>query len=102
MAYFKNNENYPGSSYPDDNMPEEEYDDGLDDLPEPEETPLLSDEEKEERKQNRARFAFGAGNLFGVVAGAVLILVMLTMIFSIVHFMINDLGRNFSLFQTNF
>ena len=61
-----------------------------------------SEEEREERKQSRVRLAFGAGNLFGIVAGAVVILVMLTLIFSIVHFMINDIGRSFSLFQTNF
>ena len=32
----------------------------------------------------------------------VLILVLLTLIFSIVHFVINDMGRSFSLFQTKF
>ena len=102
MAYFKNNESYTDSSYSDNDLPEEEYDDGLDEMPDDEEYSEPTDEEKEERKQNRIRLAFGAGNLFGVVAGAILILVMLTLIFSIIHFMINDLGRSFSLFQTNF
>ena len=102
MAYFKNNESYTDSSYSDNDLPEEEYDDGLDEMPDDEEYSEPTDEEKEERKQSRIRLAFGAGNLFGVVAGAILILVMLTLIFSIIHFMINDLGRSFSLFQTNF
>ena len=102
MAYFKNNESYTDSSYSDNDLPEEEYDDGLDELPDAEEYSEPTDEEKEERKQSRIRLAFGAGNLFGVVAGAILILVMLTLIFSIIHFMVNDLGRSFSLFQTNF
>ena len=102
MAYFKNNESYTDNSYSDNDLPEEEYDDGLDEMPDDEEYSEPTDEEKEERKQNRIRLAFGAGNLFGVVAGAILILVMLTLIFSIIHFMINDLGRSFSLFQTNF
>ena len=44
----------------------------------------------------------GASNLFGVIAGTVLILVLVTLIFSIVHFVITDMGRSFSLFQTNF
>ena len=44
----------------------------------------------------------GAGNLIGVIAGTLLILVLVTLIFSIVHFVINDMGRSFSLFQTNF
>ena len=102
MAYFKNNEACPDHSYSDNDLPEEEYDDGLDELPDAEESSELTDEEKEERKQSRIRLAFGAGNLFGVVAGAIIILVMLTLIFSIIHFMVNDLGRSFSLFQTKF
>ena len=102
MAYFKNNEAYPEHSYSDHDLPEEEYDDGLDELPDAEESSEITNEEREERKQSRIRLAFGAGNLLGVVAGAILILVMLTLIFSIIHFMVNDLGRSFSLFQTNF
>ncbi len=102
MAYFKNNETYSEDPHPKEELPAEEYDDGLDDIPEPEEEPELSEEEKEDRKQNRIRFVFGAGNLFGVAAGAVVILIVLTLIFSIIHFMVIDLGRSFSLFQTNF
>ena len=102
MAYFKNNETYSENPYSKEEHPEEEYDDGLDDLPEQEEEPELSEEEKEDRKQSRIRFVFSAGNLFGVAAGAVVILVVLTLIFSIIHFMATDLGRSFSLFQTNF
>ena len=102
VAYFKNNETYSDDPHQKEELPAEEYDDGLDDLPESEEQPELSEEEKEDRKQNRIRFVFGAGNLFGVVAGAVVILVVLTLIFSIIHFMVTDLGRSFSLFQTNF
>ena len=80
-----------------------DYDDGFDDLREEEEyIPELSPEEKAERTKSRARLAMDAGNLFGVITGAVLILVLLTLIFSIIHFVINDMGRSFSLFQTNF
>ena len=102
MAYFKSNETYTGDPYPKEERPAEEYDDGLDDFPDPEEVPELSEEEKEDRKQNRIRFVFSAGNLFGVAAGTVVILIVLTLIFSIIHFMGIDLGRSFSLFQTNF
>ena len=78
-------------------------DDGFDDLYETaDEVPELSQEEKTERTQSRLKLAFGAGNLFGVIAGTVLILVLLTLIFSMIHFVITDMGRNFSLFQTNF
>lgn len=103
MAYFKSNEQEPESMYSETEQNEPEYDDGFDDLYETEdEIPELSREEKAERNQNRLKLAFGAGNLFGVIAGTVLILVLLTLIFSMVHFVITDMGRSFSLFQTNF
>ena len=103
VAYFRSNEPYPEDAYPEDGETEQEYDDGFDELTETEEEiPELSDEEKHERRMSRMRLALGAGNLFGVIAGAVIILIMLTLIFSIIHFVINDMGRNFSLFQTNF
>ena len=104
MAYFKHNEPVDDDRYPDpENGTEAEYDDGFDELQE-EETyvPELTEEEKAERKESRVRLAMGAGNLFGVIAGTVLILLLATLIFSIVHFVISDMSRNFSLFQTNF
>ena len=101
MAYFKSNEEYRQDEYTDEQ--EELYDDGFDELnEEPYDIPEMTEEEIEERKQNHARLAYGAGNLFGVIAGAVLILVLLALIFSMIYFVINDMGRSFSLFQTNF
>ena len=104
MAYFKHNEPDPQFPYPETETQEEEYDDGFDQLQEEDEeyVPEISEEEKAERTRGRVRLAMGAGNLFGVIAGTVLILVLLTLIFSIIHFVITDMGRNFSLFQTNF
>ena len=103
MAYFKNNEQEPESTYSETEQYETEYNDGFDDLYETaEEVPELSREEKAEKTRNRLKLAFGAGNLFGVIAGTVLILVLLMLIFSMIHFVITDMGRNFSLFQTKF
>lgn len=102
MAYFKSNEPFPDNVYPETEETEAEYDDGFDDLQEEPDIPEITPEEKAERTRSRVRLAMGAGNLFGVIAGAVLILVLLTLIFSIVHFVITDMGRSFSLFQTNF
>ena len=99
MAYFKNNEPYSDEPYSEDED-EEEYDDGFDDLTE--EEPELTEDEMEERKENHFRLAVGAGNLVAVIGGAVLILLLLTMIFSMAHYVINDMNRNFSLFSTNF
>lgn len=101
MAYFKNNEPDPEEFYSAEENADEVYDDGFDELTE-EPVPEFSEEELRERRSSRARMVLGAGNLFGVIAGTVLILILLTLIFSIVHFIINDMGRNLSLFQTNF
>ena len=102
MAYFKSNEQYKQEVYPEGET-EEAYDDGFDELTEEvDDNAYLTEEELDERKQNHVKLAYGAGNLFGVIAGAVLILVLLTLIFSMVYFVINDMGRSFSLFQTNF
>ena len=102
MAYFKSNDPETENPYSETEEAEEEYDDGFDDLQEEEYIPEISPEEKAERTKSRVRLAMGAGNLFAVIAGTVLILVLVTLIFSIVHFVITDMGRSFSLFQTNF
>lgn len=102
MAYFKSNEPVPEAYYPETEETEDEYDDGFDELQEEAYVPEITKEERAERTKSRVRLAMGAGNLFSVIVGAVLILVLLMMIFSIVHFVINDMSRSFSLFQTNF
>ena len=99
MALFQSNRQYENEDYEPE---EEEYDDGFDELNEekPEEEP--DPEEKLERKKERFRLAVGAGNLFAVIGGTVAILVLLTLLFNMVYFVISDMGRSFSLFQTNF
>jgi len=104
MAYFKSNEPYQEEQYSEEEeqQPEVDYNDGFDALDDDESVPELSPAEKAARTHKRVRMALGAGNLFGVIAGTVLILLMLTLIISMVHFVITDMGRSFSLFQTNF
>jgi hypothetical protein len=98
MALFPSNRQYEEEEY----QPEEEvYDDGFDELDgeaEPEPDPA----EQAEKKRDRFRLAVGAGNLVVIIGGTVAILVLLTLLFNMVYFVINDMGRNFSLFQTNF
>ena len=101
MAYFKSNEHVEEQPYP-ETADQEEYDDGFDDPEENEEITELTSEEKAERTESRLKLAFGAGNLFGVITGTVLILILVTMIFSMIHFAVTDISRSFSLFQTNF
>ena len=82
--------------------PEEaEYDDGFDEL-NAEEEPQPDPEEQMEQKKDRVRLAVGAGNLIAVIGGTVAILLLLTLLFNMIYFVMNDMGRSFSLFQTNF
>ena len=100
MAYFRQNNPNPDDIYPIEEE-EEEYNDGFDELTD-EEIPEITEDERKERRMSHIRMAIGAGNLFGIIAGTVLILILLGLIFSIIHFVMNDMARNFSLFQTNF
>ena len=84
---------------------EEEYDDGLDDLSddeEDEEEEGLTEEERQERRIRTFRMAFGIGNITAVIAGTVVILILLALILNMVGFVIDDVNRNFTLFQTRF
>ncbi len=97
MALFKSNQQYDEDDYKPE---EEEYDDGFDELTE-EEEPELDPETKKELKRDRFRLAVGAGNLVAVIGGTVAILLLLTLLFNMIYFVINDMGRSFTLFQAN-
>ena len=100
MALFQSNRKYEEEEY---EQEEEEYDDGFDELNgEEEPDDGLDPEEKLERKKDRFRLAVGAGNLVAVIGGTVAILVLLSLLFNMVYFVLDDMERSFSLFQTNF
>ena len=63
--------------------------------------PELDPETKKELKRDRFRLAVGAGNLVAVIGGTVAILLLLTLLFNMIYFVINDMGRSFTLFQAN-
>jgi len=98
MAYFRRNEREEEIA----DLPEEEYDDGFDELAEEEPEPELTEEEQAAIRKERTKLAFGAGNLVVIIGGIFAILLLLTLLFNMVSFVINDMGRSFSLFQTNF
>ena len=102
MAYFKSNEKADGAGtqHQEEYYDESVYDDGLDEPYEEPEEEVLSAEEAEAQRKGRARFFMGAGNLFAVISGIILILLLLTLLFNMVYFVSNDLQQNFSLFQT--
>ena len=81
---------YENSSYDDG------YDDGFDD-PDAEgyDEDELTEEEKQERKKNRIQLLFGAGNLMGIIAGTVVILLLLAFLFQMINFVRDDIYEFF-------
>ena len=117
MAYFKSNEQEEtrrNQSLPDDpaynagnssweEYPEEDYDDGFDDPYEDEdELPEIPEEEKADIQKKRAKVVFEAGNITGIIVGTVLVLLLVTVLFSMVYFVRSDITRNFTLFRIQF
>ena len=100
MAYFKSNERNPDPAESFTDM-DEDYDDGFDDLQD-EDTEPYDEEERTAQRRNRVRFAEGAGNMIALIGGTLLILLLVLLIISMIYFVMNDMGRSFSLFQTNF
>ncbi len=112
MAYFKSNE--PEETRrtavvptdKDDETPAweayDEYDDGLGAPDDEEYEEELTEEEKEEIQKIRARALFGAGNLTGIIIGAVVILLLLLLLFFMIDFVWSDLSDRFKLYGTKF
>ena len=121
MAYFKSNEQEetrrnqsltddPGydagnggwTEYPDEDY-DEGYDDGFDEpYADDDEFPELSEEEKADIQKKRAKLVFEAGNITGIIVGTVLVLLLVTILFSMVYFVRSDITRNFTLFRIQF
>ena len=120
MAYFKSNEpeetrrnpslpDEPGANtgngweeYPEDDY---DYDDGFDEPYEdddPDGLPELSEEEKADIQKKRAKVLFEAGNITGIIVGTVLVLLLVTILFSMAYFVRSDIMRNFTLFRIQF
>ena len=55
----------------------------------------LTEEEKQERKKNRIQLLFGAGNLMGIIAGTVVILLLLAFLFQMINFVRDDIYEFF-------
>ncbi len=74
----------------------DEYDDGFDE-PEAEEyqDEELTEEEKQEQKKDRVRMLFGAGDLTGIIAGTVVILLLLAFLFQMINFVRDDIHEFF-------
>ena len=118
MAYFKSNEQEEtrrNPSLPDEpgtnagsgweEYLEDDYDDGFDDPYEdedPDDLPELSEDEKADIQKKRAKVVFEAGNITGIIVGTVLVLLLVTILFSMAYFVRSDITRNFTLFRIQF
>ncbi len=114
MAYFRQNEPYqnplpdePAEEEQEEIDPEEEllffdseYENGPDE-PEEEEAELTEEELFQYRK-HRIRMLFNAGNMTGILIGCVLILLLMTLLLSMVSFVMKDFNHSFSLLQIKF
>ncbi len=116
MTYFRQNEPQQSPVREDARKPAEQegryavkpeyqdrYDDGFDELNEQEE---YEDEEltltEKKQKANRIATALHAGNVTAVITGAILILILLGFLMTMISFVLNDINRSFTLFQTKF
>ena len=62
---------------------------------------LLTDEERAELKRNRWQLIAGLADFVGVILGTAAILVLLTLLVSLVNWLMNDLSQSFILLQKN-
>jgi len=72
------------------------YDDGFDETQEDVDyEDDLTEEEKQEQKKDRIRILFGAGDLTGIIAGSVIILLLLAFLFQMINFVRDDIHEFF-------
>ena len=122
MAYFKHNEpeetrrnstippeqEYDAEYVPEynpDDVPQyadyendvyEGYDDGFDEPAEENDTEdELTEEERQAQKKDRIQMLFGAGDLTGIIAGTVVILLLLAFLFQMINFVRDDIHEFF-------
>ncbi len=75
-----------------------DFDDDLDPL----DDELLTDEERAELKRSHWQLIAGLTDFAGVILGTAAILVLVTLLVSLLNWLINDLSQSFILLQKNF
>ena len=61
---------------------------------------LLTDEEKAALRRSRWRVLASLGDFAGVIAGTAIILILIALIISLVHWVRSDITQSFTLWQT--
>ena len=109
--YFQQEPEPEQQPYDEDFAPEEEdvpvelpYD-NVYDQPDPadidlDDDELLTDEERAALRRTRWRVLANLGDFIGVIAGTAVILVLIALIISLVHWVSSDITQSFTLWQT--
>lgn len=110
-AFQPDEEEFPGPQWsPEDFVPyeadgyvplftaDEEFTDEVDPLSDE----LLTDEERAELKRSHWQLIAGLADFAGVILGTAAILVLVTLLVSLLNWLINDLSQSFILLQKNF
>lgn len=108
--YFQQNPEPEQPIYDDDFAPEEDdvpvelpYD-SIYDQPDPEDDELdddlLTDEEKAALRRSHWRVLANVGDFAGVIVGTAVILILIALIISLVHWVRSDITQSFTLWQT--
>ena len=90
---------------PEEDIPVELPDDGPYEQPHPDEIyledeDLLTDEEKAALRRDRWRVLANLSDFIGVIAGTAVILVLIALILTLVHWVRSDITQSFTLWQT--
>lgn len=96
---------YSDDFAPEDDIPDDLPYDGEYDQPAAEEIyledeDLLTDEEKAALRRSRWQVLANLGDFAGVIAGAAVILILIALIITLIHWVTSDITQSFTLWQT--
>lgn len=78
------------------------FDADADDMDDPLDEDLLTDEELAELKRSHWQLVSGLGDFVGIILGTAVILVLVTLLVSLINWLVNDMNQSFILLQKHF
>ena len=90
------------ASYTDEYIPLFEGEGGYDDEFDPLDDELLSEEEQSELRRSHWQLLSGLADFAGVILGTAAILLLVTLLVSLINWLVGDLSQSFFLLQKNF
>lgn len=103
-------EGYPEDAFTAENEGDAEYgrlfegvfDDDFDDLDDPLDEELLTDEEMAELRRSHWQLLSGLADFAGIILGTAVILILVTLLVSLINWLVNDMSQSFILLQKHF